>query len=109
MLFHGLSLSLSPSPSLPSLPPSTTGKRLHAVPRALVAVEDFKKQIQLLHVQDAEEYNNVKLKLELNATILEQLLQQMKATCQLNQEKFQYNFQVRDVFIDIGVCNVIRI
>ena len=57
-------------------------------------VEDYEKQIQLLRVQDAEEYNNVKRKLESDVTILEQQLQQMKATYQLNQEKLEYNFQV---------------
>lgn len=57
-------------------------------------VEDYEKQIQLLRVQDSEEYNNVKRKLESDVTVLEQQLQQMKATCQLNQEKLEYNFQV---------------
>ena len=62
-------------------------------------VEDYEKQIQLLRVQDAEEYNNVKRKLESDVTILEQQLQQMKATYQLNQEKLEYNFQVLKTYI----------
>ncbi|XP_065062608.1 dynein regulatory complex protein 1-like [Rhopilema esculentum] len=57
-------------------------------------VDDFENQLQNLRVQDAEEYNMVKIKLETDVQILEQNLQQMKATYQLNQEKLEYNFQV---------------
>jgi len=57
-------------------------------------VEDHENQLQVLRVQDAEEYNMVKIKLETDVQILEQQLQQMKATYQLNQEKLEYNFQV---------------
>eukprot|EP00794_Sanderia_malayensis_P011982 gene11982-13220_t len=57
-------------------------------------VDDFESQLQKLRVQDAEEYNMVKIKLETDVQILEQNLQQMKATYQLNQEKLEYNFQV---------------
>lgn len=57
-------------------------------------VEDHENQLQTLRVQDAEEYNMVKIKLETDVQILEQQLQQMKATYQLNQEKLEYNFQV---------------
>merc|ERR550519_2097413 len=56
--------------------------------------EDFENQLQQLRVQDAEEYNMVKIKLEKDVQTLEQNLQQMKATYQLNQEKLEYNFQV---------------
>ncbi|XP_032232774.1 dynein regulatory complex protein 1 isoform X2 [Nematostella vectensis] len=57
-------------------------------------VEDYENQLQTLRIQDAEEYNMVKIKLETDVQILEQQLQQMKATYQLNQEKLEYNFQV---------------
>ncbi|ELU08983.1 hypothetical protein CAPTEDRAFT_182544 [Capitella teleta] len=57
-------------------------------------VEDYENQLQHLRVQDAEEYNQVKIKLETDVQILQQQLQQMKATYQLNQEKLEYNFQV---------------
>eukprot|EP00112_Aurelia_sp_Birch-Aquarium-sp1_P006706 Seg1734.8 transcript_id=Seg1734.8/GoldUCD/mRNA.D3Y31 product="Dynein regulatory complex protein 1" protein_id=Seg1734.8/GoldUCD/D3Y31 len=57
-------------------------------------VDDFETQLQALRIQDAEEYNMVKIKLETDVQILEQNLQQMKATYQLNQEKLEYNFQV---------------
>ncbi|XP_059145951.1 dynein regulatory complex protein 1-like [Physella acuta] len=57
-------------------------------------VEDLENQLQQMRVQDAEEYNMVKIRLETDVQILEQQLQQMRATCQLNQEKLEYNFQV---------------
>lgn len=57
-------------------------------------VEDYEEQLQHLRIQDSEEYNQVKIKLETDVQILQQQLQQMKATYQLNQEKLEYNFQV---------------
>lgn len=57
-------------------------------------VDDFEHQLQHLRVQDAEEYNMVKIRLETDVQVLEQQLQQMRATYQLNQEKLEYNFQV---------------
>jgi dynein regulatry complex protein 1 len=45
-------------------------------------------------VHDAEEYNLVKIKLETDVQVLEQQLQQMRATYQLNTEKLEYNHQV---------------
>uniref|UniRef100_A0A8D0GF22 Dynein regulatory complex protein 1 n=1 Tax=Sphenodon punctatus TaxID=8508 RepID=A0A8D0GF22_SPHPU len=57
-------------------------------------VEEYEKQLTQLRVQDAEEYSAIKIKLESDVQILEQQLQQMKATYQLNQEKLEYNFQV---------------
>ncbi|CAG5124713.1 unnamed protein product [Candidula unifasciata] len=57
-------------------------------------VEEYAAQLQHMRVQDAEEYNQVKVRLETDVQILEQQLQQMKATFQLNQEKLEYNFQV---------------
>eukprot|EP00116_Pleurobrachia_bachei_P001202 sb/3461464/ len=57
-------------------------------------VDDFAAQLQHLRVQDAEEYNMVKIKLETDVQVLEQQLQAMRATYQLNSEKLDYNFQV---------------
>ncbi|XP_044515538.1 dynein regulatory complex protein 1 [Gracilinanus agilis] len=57
-------------------------------------VEDYEKQLSQQRIRDSEEYNSIKIKLELDVQILEQQLQQMKATYQLNQEKLEYNFQV---------------
>ncbi|XP_065652057.1 dynein regulatory complex protein 1 isoform X7 [Hydra vulgaris] len=57
-------------------------------------VEEVQMQMEMLRVQDAEDYNILKAKLENEVQILEENLQQMKETCQLNQEKLEYNFQV---------------
>ncbi|KAJ3414827.1 hypothetical protein HDV05_005984 [Chytridiales sp. JEL 0842] len=57
-------------------------------------IEDHIKQLESLRVRDAEEYNLVKIKLETDVQVLEQQLQQMRATYQLNTEKLEYNFQV---------------
>ncbi|XP_072263364.1 dynein regulatory complex protein 1 [Pyxicephalus adspersus] len=57
-------------------------------------VEEYEKQLNQLRVQDGEEYNMIKIKLETDVQILQQQLQHIKATFQLNQEKLEYNFQV---------------
>ncbi|XP_032877372.1 dynein regulatory complex protein 1 [Amblyraja radiata] len=57
-------------------------------------VEEYENQLQQVRVQDAEEYDMIKMKLLTDVEILEQQLEQMKATYQLNQEKLEYNFQV---------------
>ncbi|XP_052085972.1 dynein regulatory complex protein 1-like [Mytilus californianus] len=57
-------------------------------------VEDFENSIHETRIKDSEEYNDIKISLETNIQILEQQLQQMKATYQLNQEKLEYNYQV---------------
>ncbi|XP_056418965.1 dynein regulatory complex protein 1 [Hyla sarda] len=57
-------------------------------------VEEYEQQLNQLRVQDGEEYNIIKIKLETDVQILQQQLQQMKATYQLNQEKLEYNYQV---------------
>ncbi|XP_012582805.1 PREDICTED: dynein regulatory complex protein 1 [Condylura cristata] len=57
-------------------------------------VEEYEKQLNKQRIWDWEEYNMIKIKLEQDVQILEQQLQQMKATYQLNQEKLEYNFQV---------------
>ena len=57
-------------------------------------VEEFANQLEHLRVQDAEEYNMVKIKLETDVQVLEQQLQAMRATYQLNSEKLDYNFTV---------------
>ena len=77
-------------------------------------VERNENELHALRIRDAEEYNEMKVKLETDVQvnsqstwrifyghcwkfilqILEQQLQQMKATYQLNQEKLAYNYQV---------------
>ncbi|XP_053523021.1 dynein regulatory complex protein 1 isoform X2 [Artibeus jamaicensis] len=69
-------------------------KELEYLTNRLKKVEDYERQLRKQRVWDFEEYNTIKIKLEQDVQILEQQLQQMKATYQLNQEKLQYNFQV---------------
>ena len=57
-------------------------------------IEEHNRQLENLRVHDAEEYNLVKIKLETDVQVLEQQLQQMRATYQLNTEKLDYNHQV---------------
>ena len=57
-------------------------------------MEENEAKIQHLRVQNAEEFNQVKIKLETDIQHLQQQIQQMKATFQLNAEKLEYNFQV---------------
>ena len=71
-----------------------SNKEVDYLKEAEQRVEDFSSQLQHLRVQDAEEYNMVKIKLETDVQVLEQQLQAMRATYQLNSEKLDYNFQV---------------
>jgi dynein regulatory complex protein 1 len=57
-------------------------------------IDDYIKQLEQLRVNDSEEYNLVKIKLETDVQVLEQQLQQMRVTYQLNTEKLEYNYQV---------------
>ncbi|XP_048209240.1 dynein regulatory complex protein 1 isoform X2 [Perognathus longimembris pacificus] len=69
-------------------------KELEYLMNRMKKVEDYEKQLNKQRIWDCEEYNMIKIKLEQDVQILEQQLQQMKATYQLNQEKLEYNFQV---------------
>ena len=57
-------------------------------------IERNELEIQHLRVRNAEEFNYIKIKLETDIQSLQQQIQQMKATFQLNAEKLEYNFQV---------------
>ncbi|OCT81545.1 hypothetical protein XELAEV_18028367mg [Xenopus laevis] len=69
-------------------------KELESLMSRMKKVEEYENQLKQLRVQDGEEYNMIKIKLETDVQILQQQLQQMKATYQLNQEKLEYNYQV---------------
>ncbi|KAF1330534.1 Dynein regulatory complex protein 1, partial [Globisporangium splendens] len=56
--------------------------------------EQYLKEIENLHVKDAEDYSELKIKLETNIQTLEQQLEEMRATYQLNTEKLEYNYRV---------------
>ncbi|KAJ1446860.1 sperm tail-domain-containing protein [Pelagophyceae sp. CCMP2097] len=56
--------------------------------------EAYQTEIEDLLVKDAEEYNKLKIKLETDIQALEQQLEEMRATYQLNTEKLEYNYRV---------------
>ncbi len=57
-------------------------------------VERNENELNSLRIQYAEEFNEIKIRMETDAQILEQKVQLMKASHQLNQEKLEYNYQV---------------
>ena len=57
-------------------------------------IEENEVQLQHLRRRNMEEYNKIKIKLETDIQILQQQIQQMRATFLLNAEKLEYNFQV---------------
>lgn len=56
--------------------------------------EQYMQEISEMRVKDSEEYNKLKIKLETDIQVLEQQLQEMRATYQLNTEKLGYNYRV---------------
>mmetsp|Transcript_22481 Transcript_22481/g.73000 ORF Transcript_22481/g.73000 Transcript_22481/m.73000 type:complete len:675 (+) Transcript_22481:78-2102(+) len=56
--------------------------------------ETFHADLEALRVEDAEQYNILKIRLETDIQNLEQHLEAMRATYQLNTEKLEYNYRV---------------
>ncbi len=59
--------------------------------------EQYQHEIDELRVKGGEDYNKLKIKLETDIQTLEQQLEEMRATYQLNTEKLEYNFRVLTV------------
>lgn len=57
-------------------------------------IEENEAQLQHVRLRNMEEFNKIKIKLETDIQVLQQQIQQMKATFLLNAEKLEYNFQV---------------
>lgn len=57
-------------------------------------LEENESKINHIRMRNAEELNEIKIKLETDIQHLQQQIQQMKATFQLNAEKLEYNYQV---------------
>ncbi|XP_003387607.1 PREDICTED: dynein regulatory complex protein 1-like [Amphimedon queenslandica] len=57
-------------------------------------LEENEAKINHIRMRNAEELNEIKIKLETDIQHLQQQIQQMKATFQLNAEKLEYNYQV---------------
>jgi dynein regulatory complex protein 1 len=56
--------------------------------------EHYQTELERHRVNDAEEYNILKIRLETDVQNLEQHLEAMRATYQLNTEKLEYNYRV---------------
>jgi len=56
--------------------------------------DEFQQELTKIRGTDAEDYNNLKVTLENNIQLLEQQLEEMRATYQLNTEKLEYNHAV---------------
>ena len=56
--------------------------------------DSYQSSLDSLVVQDCEEHNKLKIRLETDVQTLEQQLEEMRATYQLNTEKLEYNFRV---------------
>jgi len=56
--------------------------------------EEQQATIDELRMRDAEDVHATKIKLETDVQILEQQLESMRASYQLNQEKLEYNFKI---------------
>ncbi|EDQ89153.1 uncharacterized protein MONBRDRAFT_32581 [Monosiga brevicollis MX1] len=69
-------------------------RELAYLQRATERVEEQERQLEHLRVTDLEEYSIIKGKLEQDIMQLQQQLQAMKATYQLNTEKLEYNYAV---------------
>ena len=57
-------------------------------------IDDYEQQLQHLRQQNAEEYKKIMMKFEKDIQVLQQQIEQMKATFQLNAEKLEYNYHV---------------
>lgn len=56
--------------------------------------EEYQREIEDLRNKDSEDYNKLKIKLQTDIQTLEQQLEEMRATYQLNTEKLEYNYRV---------------
>ena len=56
--------------------------------------EKYIAEIEKIRVEDAEKFNKLKIRLETDIQTLEQQLEEMRATYQLNTEKLEYNYRV---------------
>ena len=85
--------SPSPRPSLfsPGPPLPLSWQYMEARRRR---VDEDQRQLEGQRVQDNEDLNILKIKLETEIQTLEQQLEEMRATYQLNQEKLDYNYRV---------------
>lgn len=56
--------------------------------------EDYQREVEDLITRGADQYNKLKIELEMNIQALKQQLEEIRATYQLNTEKLDYNYRV---------------
>lgn len=56
--------------------------------------EQYQKEVEDLITRGADQYNKLKIELEMNIQALKQQLEEIRATYQLNTEKLDYNYRV---------------
>jgi dynein regulatry complex protein 1 len=56
--------------------------------------ESYQREIEELITKGADQYNKLKIELEINIQTLKQQLEEIRATYQLNTEKLDYNYRV---------------
>ncbi|XP_061097985.1 dynein regulatory complex protein 1 [Conger conger] len=69
-------------------------KEVEYLMQRMKKMEESEMMLQKLRLDDAEECNAIKTKLDGEVQLLQQQVQQMKATYHLNQEKLEYNLHV---------------
>lgn len=62
--------------------------------RFFETAESYETMLNEIRQTDNDEYNSLKVKLETDIQTLEQHLETMRATYQLNAEKLEYNYRV---------------
>ena len=60
--------------------------------------DQYQRDIEELITKGADQYNKVKIELEMNIQTLKQQLEEIRATYQLNTEKLDYNYRVLTEF-----------
>lgn len=69
------------------------GPRYLDIESSLLQIADFERRMDTLTLEHREKYRGAKIQLEREIQTLQQELQQLKATCIINSEKIDYNFQ----------------
>ena len=70
-------------------------------------IDENEAELQHLRCRNTEEFNRIKIKLETDIQVLQQQIQQMKATFMLNAEKLEYNFQICGCVYSAVVYNIL--
>lgn len=73
-------------------------KEVHYKDAKMKREEQYQKDVEDLITKGANQYNKLKIELEMNIQTLKQQLEEIRATYQLNTEKLDYNYRVLTEF-----------